>query len=573
MRTKGNKNALLSGFIVVLLLTSAALPILGLVSLTSASPSDGKTKLEGFDKTAGKWATGNLTGWKELDWVPYRLKFSDLPEGTSSYTFNIYHNNLLGDKEGVDRLRNFRVGDEDGNPVIGSVTVSGPFYKIYGKGNQDIYYTLSVSFTTPAPGLTWCLYWQTHLAFGASGWPGSSLHAYADISGKGSVSINVPPTPIGSISGYKWHDLNRDENWSLDEPELSNWTIQLYRFDPVENAWNHLADRNTDSAGMYTFALVAGSYRLYEVEKDNWMQTFPPSGCHEVVISEGEERGNINFGNFFLAAMLNVEVFISPSYREGLQGGTVEYAVDVWNMGSLDDSYTLNATDNSGWVLTLSPSVLSVPAGQKETATLSVTIPEDAVICTEDKIHVTATSQQDPKVSDLDMCIAHVTEAIVPSASTLKSPADGMITNDNMPTFEWTVGANSDSHRLLVDNDPDFSSPEENVLLWGTDTTHTISAGLADENYSWKVIAINAFGENESSTRTLLIDTIAPPTPTLGLPENNAVDNILTQIFTWTEPEAGVTYDIQIDNETSFTPPYVHDDNGLTDNSYTHTFE
>ncbi|GAI22049.1 unnamed protein product, partial [marine sediment metagenome] len=279
-----------------------------------------------------------------------------------------------------------------------------------------------------------------------------------------------------------------------------------------------------------------------------------PSGCHEVVISEGETKGNINFGNFFLGAMLDVEISISPSYREGLPGGTVEYAVDVWNMGSLDDSYTLDATDNSGWGLSLSPSVLSVPAGQKKTATLSVTIPESAVPSTEDKILVTATSQGDQSVSDLDMCIAHVTEAVAPpSASTLKSPADGMITNDNTPTFEWTIGANADSHRLLVDNDPDFTSPEENVLLGATDNTYTISApGLADENYSWKVIAINAFGENESSTRTFLIDTIAPPTPTLGSPENNAVENILTQIFTWTEPEAGVSYDIQIDNEISF---------------------
>ncbi len=407
--TKGYKNALLSAFIVALLLTSAALPVLGWTSLTSASPTpNAKTKLEGFDKTAGKWSTGNLTGWKELDWVPYRLAFRDLPEGISSYTFNVYHNNLLDDKEGVDRLRDFHVGDEDGNPVTGSVTVSGPFYETYGKGDQDIYYTILVSFTTPAPKLTWCLYWQAHLAFGASGWPGSSLHAYADISGKGSVSINVPPTPIGSISGYKWHDLNRDGAWSLDEPELSGWTIRLYRFE--ESAWNHLADKNTDSAGSYTFSLVEGNYRLCEVLKDNWTQTFPPSGCHEVVISEGETRGNINFGNFFLAAMLNVEVSISPSYREGLPGGTVEYAVNVWNMGSLDDSYTLDSTDNSGWGLMLSPSVLSVPAGQKKTATLSVTIPEDAVTCTEDKILVTVISQGDPNVSDLDMCIAHAEE-------------------------------------------------------------------------------------------------------------------------------------------------------------------
>jgi len=55
-------------------------------------------------------------------------------------------------------------------------------------------------------------------------------------------------------------------------------------------------------------------------------------------------------------------------------------------------------------------------------------------------------------------------------------------------------------------------------------------------------------------------------------PENNAVESALTQTFTWTEPEAGVTYDIQIDSEATFTSPYVHEDNGLTDNSYIYTF-
>ena len=168
---------------------------------------------------------------------------------------------------------------------------------------------------------------------------------------------------------------------------------------------------------------------------------------------------------------------------------------------------------------------------------------------------------------------AGVIEAPVYPKPTLYLPADGLITNDNTPYFEWTPERNADNHRLLVDNDPDFTSPEENVLLGATDNTYTISApGFADENYSWKVVAINAIDENESSTWTFLIDIIAPATPTLGSPENNAVESDLTQTFTWTEPEAGVTYDIQIDNETSFTSPYVHENTGVADNSYIYTF-
>ncbi|MBA7599645.1 hypothetical protein ES703_06681 [subsurface metagenome] len=655
--TKGYKNALLSAFIVALLLTSAALPVLGWTSLTSASPTpNAKTKLEGFDKTAGKWSTGNLTGWKELDWVPYRIKFRDLPEGTSSYTFNVYHNNLLDDKDGVDRLRGFHVGDEDGNPVTGSVTVSGPFYNIYGKGDQDIYYTILVSFTTPAPKLTWYLYWQAHLAFGASGWPGSSLHAYADISGKGSVSINVPPTPIGSISGYKWHDLNRDGVWSLDEPELSGWTIRLYRFE--EHAWNHLADKNTDSAGSYTFSLVAGNYRLCEVLKDDWTQTFPPSGCHEVVISEGETRGNINFGNFLAVvpvptvttraatgvnatqATMNADFTVSGYDSVGVwfqyrvQGGDtwIETSPATYTAsGSHSDDVTGLSPDTTyefraalqydtekiyGDILTFTTSkvipTVTTRAATGITATQAImnadfTVGiydsvnvwfqyrvqgEDTWIETSHTTYTASGSHSDDATGlspdttyEFKACLQYDTEKIYgdaltfttkavqpPSAPTLKSPADGTITNDNTPYFEWIVGANADNHRLLVDSDPDFSSPEENRIVLDNYYTITDGNSLPDDNYSWKVIAINAFGENESSTRTFLIDTIAPPTPTLGSPENNAVESALTQTFTWTEPEAGVTYDIQIDNETSFTSPYVHENTCLTDNSYTYTF-
>jgi len=172
-----------------------------------------------------------------------------------------------------------------------------------------------------------------------------------------------------------------------------------------------------------------------------------------------------------------------------------------------------------------------------------------------------------------DVTINYTLPPTAPDAPTLFLPADGTYTNDNTPYFEWTVGAHADNHRLLVDNDANFSSPEKNILLGATDNTYTISApGLADKSYKWKVIAINSIGENESSTRTFVIDTIAPAKPTLVSPVNNAVGSDLTQTFRWTKPEASLTYDIQIDNEISFTSPRVHENTGLADNSYIYTF-
>ncbi|MCK4405050.1 MAG: right-handed parallel beta-helix repeat-containing protein, partial [Hadesarchaea archaeon] len=158
---------------------------------------------------------------------------------------------------------------------------------------------------------------------------------------------------------------------------------------------------------------------------------------------------------------------------------------------------------------------------------------------------------------------------VYPSKPTLYLPADGSITNDNMPYFEWTLGTNADNHHLLVDNDPDFISPEENVLLGATDNTYTPTAELADENYSWKVIAINAFGENESTVWTFTIDTTAPAAPSPLEPADGSLTNDNTPTFRWTEvtDPSGVTYTIQVDNDSDFTSPEVNV-LGLTENTY-----
>ena len=97
-----------------------------------------------------------------------------------------------------------------------------------------------------------------------------------------------------------------------------------------------------------------------------------------------------------------------------------------------------------------------------------------------------------------------------PGRPMLVSSGNGTFTNDNTPTFVWIKGENVDSYRLLVDNDPDFSSPEENRLLGAFDNTYTIADenALPNENYSWKVIAINAVGENESDVWTFVV--VAP---------------------------------------------------------------
>ena len=95
-----------------------------------------------------------------------------------------------------------------------------------------------------------------------------------------------------------------------------------------------------------------------------------------------------------------------------------------------------------------------------------------------------------------------------PTQPTLYLPTDGstLPALNDTPYFEWTEGENTTSHRLLIDNDPDFLSPEENRTL--TDNFYTIADENAlpyEDNYSWKVGADNGDWENWSAVWTFIV--------------------------------------------------------------------
>ena len=165
----------------------------------------------------------------------------------------------------------------------------------------------------------------------------------------------------------------------------------------------------------------------------------------------------------------------------------------------------------------------------------------------------------------------------IPTAPTLLSPFNGENDNDNTPTFTWICGENAENHRLLVDNENTFASPViDNVMLGASDNTWTkLDNGYADGTYYWKIIAIKGENYNSSSVWTFNVDTLPPNKPTLISPENNKLDNSLSQTFKWTQPPENslpLTYHIQIDNEASFTLPHVHENSAVTDNTYPYTF-
>ncbi|MBA7602998.1 hypothetical protein ES703_10098 [subsurface metagenome] len=104
----------------------------------------------------------------------------------------------------------------------------------------------------------------------------------------------------------------------------------------------------------------------------------------------------------------SVSVSISPGYQENLPSEDLIYDVTVGNTGNIADTYTLENSDDAGWLLSLENTSLTIPPFESRPTKLTVTIPENASPCTNDNIRVIATSQENENVIAENSCIAHV---------------------------------------------------------------------------------------------------------------------------------------------------------------------
>jgi hypothetical protein len=158
------------------------------------------------------------------------------------------------------------------------------------------------------------------------------------------------------------------------------------------------------------------------------------------------------------------------------------------------------------------------------------------------------------------------------SQPTLVWPANGAKINNTTPTLDWTDVSDPSGviYRLQVANSSGFTYllVDRTNLTVSQFTTGTLSPGT----YYWRAKAVDGAGNDSGWTATwsFTIDTTAPGVPTLLLPANGAKTNNNTPAFSWsvvTDP-SGVSYIIQIDNNSDFSSPEVNV-SGLTSSAYT----
>jgi len=130
-----------------------------------------------------------------------------------------------------------------------------------------------------------------------SGWtrtypPAPGTHTINLAAGETRTNVNFGnKVPLGSISGYKWNDLDGDGVKDAGEPGLGGWIINLS---------GAASDTTTTASdGYYIFTeLAAGTYTVSETLKSGWTRTYPPApGTHTVNLAAGQNVINKNFGN------------------------------------------------------------------------------------------------------------------------------------------------------------------------------------------------------------------------------------------------------------------------------------
>jgi protocatechuate 3,4-dioxygenase beta subunit len=206
-------------------------------------------------------------------------------------------------------------------------------------------------------------------------------------SGQNLSGINFGNTQLGSISGIKFNDLNRDSLLTTGEPALAGWTIFI---DANNNGTLEATEPSTvtNATGAYAFSnLTPGNYTIREVQQAGWVQTTVNPA--PVGVTGGGNIAGINFGNNQSGTITGIKFndnngnALFDAGETPLQGWTIfadGNANDILDAGegvAVTDadgrytfanlppaSYTIREVQQSGWTQTTpNPGAVGVTGG------------------------------------------------------------------------------------------------------------------------------------------------------------------------------------------------------------------
>ncbi|MEM2907958.1 MAG: DNRLRE domain-containing protein, partial [Candidatus Hadarchaeales archaeon] len=268
-----------------------------------------------------------------------------------------------------------------------------------------------------------------------------------------------------------------------------------------------------------------------------------------------------------------VEVSVSPSYQSGSPGSVLAYGVSVTNKGNVADNFSLEASDELGWGLELTPTTLEVPAGESRQATLLVVVPIDAPGCSEDHIAVRAIGTG---AENSATCVAHA--AIAGGVDVLISPGyqSGLAgaTLGYIVTVKNT-GNVADNFSLEASDELGWQLELENTLLSippAGQAVIQLMVGIPEgavpcTRNEVTITARGTWAENSAAC----IASVSPTPPRLLEPPDGFLSRERRPTFGWENSYAADNYELWVDDEPSFSSPLILENVG--ENSFSPAFE
>ncbi|MFC2058568.1 hypothetical protein ACFLTS_02855 [Chloroflexota bacterium] len=159
-----------------------------------------------------------------------------------------------------------------------------------------------------------------------------------------------------------------------------------------------------------------------------------------------------------------------------------------------------------------------------------------------------------------------------PLAPILTSPADGDLTSDNTPSFDWgdVDDPSGVAYSLQVATDAGFASLEIDEIGIG-ESFFDVLMPLPDDTYYWRVMAVDGATNQSpwSSVWSFTIDTARPLAPVLVSPIDGALINDANPTLDWGDVDdpSGVTYNLLVADNPGFVGPEL-DETGIADSFF-----
>jgi len=157
-------------------------------------------------------------------------------------------------------------------------------------------------------------------------------------------------------------------------------------------------------------------------------------------------------------------------------------------------------------------------------------------------------------------------DTLGPGAPVLSLPVDNAPNIRGIPTFSWLVSTGANAYQFRLDDNNDFSSPEaitpDGISITGTPlavSSYKPVGLVLLTPYFWQVRARDVAGNwgEWSVSRTVTFLPVIPAAPVLTSPSVKALTRDTSPIFTWNPVTDGITYQIQVDNLSTFASPEI----------------